>query len=157
MISYKQLCSLLLLCISGCLFIDSETMNNNLKTLNTEMEESLQKYVHSENISQVLVAVSVPNQKTMLFTNSKASLNKSEFPIASITKTFTAALTLKLFQQGKLKLDNNLGQYFPQYPKWSNITVQMLLNQTSGLPDYINTPNFFIRGSLLSSSPCPAK
>ncbi len=120
-------------------------MNNNLKTLNTEMEESLQKYVHSENISQVLVAVSVPNQKTMLFTNSKASLNKSEFPIASITKTFTAALTLKLFQQGKLKLDNNLGQYFPQYPKWSNITVQMLLNQTSGLPDYINTPNFFIK------------
>lgn len=80
-----------------------------------------------------------------MFSNSQANFKKIYFPIASITKTFTAALIVKLSDQGKLTLTNTIGQYFPQYPKWGQVTIEMLLNQTSGLPDYINTPNFFIK------------
>lgn len=110
---------------------------------NAKIAQSLQDYVEAENVSQVMVAVSLPKQNTMVFTNSQANLKKNHFPVASLSKTFTAALILKLSQQGKLNLNDTLGGYFPEYAKWGHVTITMLLNQTSGLPDYINTPNFF--------------
>jgi D-alanyl-D-alanine carboxypeptidase len=65
--------------------------------------------------------------------------------VASITKTFTADVVLQLVGQGKLSLEDKLSKY-----PWSvgianrdQITVRMLLNHTSGLPDLENdTPAF---------------
>jgi CubicO group peptidase (beta-lactamase class C family) len=56
--------------------------------------------------------------------------------IASISKTFTAACILRLYSQSKLSLQDNLQKFFPNLP-YQGITIQMLLNHRSGLPNYI--------------------
>ena len=60
----------------------------------------------------------------------------SAFHLASVSKTFTAMATLKLVEQGKLKLDDNVKIFFPNFP-YEGITVKMLLNHRSGLPNYL--------------------
>jgi len=56
------------------------------------------------------------------------------FAIGSITKTFVAALTLKLVEEGALSLDEPLSKWLPAYPHIdSTITIRQLLNHTSGI------------------------
>jgi D-alanyl-D-alanine carboxypeptidase len=58
-----------------------------------------------------------------------------EFPIASITKTFTATVILQLVQQGKLSLSAPIGRWVPYVQHARRITIGMLLNMTSGIYD----------------------
>lgn len=60
--------------------------------------------------------------------------------VGSITKTFTAAAIMQQVEQGRIRLDAPIGDYLPQLvpgERGRKITVRMLLNNTSGLPDYI--------------------
>jgi CubicO group peptidase (beta-lactamase class C family) len=59
------------------------------------------------------------------------------FPIGSITKQFTAAAVMELVQRGKVDLNARVSRYIPSAPHGNEITVRQLLNQTSGLPDYL--------------------
>jgi CubicO group peptidase (beta-lactamase class C family) len=59
------------------------------------------------------------------------------FPIGSITKQFTAAAVMELVQRGKVDLNARVSRYVPNAPHGNEITVRELLNQTSGLPDYL--------------------
>mgnify|MGYP002377453502 FL=1 len=63
--------------------------------------------------------------------------------LASVSKQFTAVAVLKLIDQGKLKLDAKLADFVSKAPEpWSKITVEQLLQHTSGLPDYLGrSPN----------------
>lgn len=59
------------------------------------------------------------------------------YEIGSITKQFTAFATMILVEEGKLKLDDPISKHVEEAPKaWEKITIQNLLYQTSGLPDY---------------------
>jgi len=62
----------------------------------------------------------------------------THFEIGSMTKQFTAAAILQLKEQGKLKLSDPLGKYVPEYALGKNITIEELLWQVSGIPDYLN-------------------
>ncbi|MBX9742346.1 MAG: beta-lactamase family protein [Chthoniobacterales bacterium] len=55
------------------------------------------------------------------------------YGVGSITKTFVAAALLQLQEEGKIKLDDPIGSYFPEYPRWHAITIRQLLNMTSGI------------------------
>lgn len=68
----------------------------------------------------------------------KDSLNlHSSFQLASISKQFTAVAVLQLVEQGKLKLDESVKAYIPNFPYSSQITLRSLLSHKSGLPNYI--------------------
>ncbi len=69
----------------------------------------------------------------------------TKFRIGSVTKQFTAALVLLLVEDGKIKLDAKITDYLTDYRKdtGDKITVQQLLNHTSGIPSYTNLPDFF--------------
>jgi D-alanyl-D-alanine carboxypeptidase len=62
------------------------------------------------------------------------------FVLASSTKTITATMIMQLVQAGRLSLDTPLAAFYPQLPNASQITVRMLLNMTSGLPEYLDNP-----------------
>jgi CubicO group peptidase (beta-lactamase class C family) len=61
---------------------------------------------------------------------------ETSFQLASTSKTFTGMAVLKLAQEGKLNLDDSLPVFFSGFPHPS-VTVKMLLNHRSGLPNYV--------------------
>jgi CubicO group peptidase (beta-lactamase class C family) len=61
------------------------------------------------------------------------------FRIGSITKQFTAVSILQLKEQGKLDLQDDIKKFIPDYPTHGyTITVEQLLNHTSGIKSYTN-------------------
>lgn len=56
--------------------------------------------------------------------------------IASSGKTFTGMAILRLVQENLLSLNDSLEKFFPGFP-YKNVTVKMLLNHRSGLPNYV--------------------
>jgi CubicO group peptidase (beta-lactamase class C family) len=60
------------------------------------------------------------------------------FRIGSCTKQFTAAAVLLLAEHGKLSLDEPIGRYFQDFPKGQQVTIEQLLNHTSGIHDYVS-------------------
>lgn len=63
--------------------------------------------------------------------------NSSQFPIASITKTFTSTAILQLQQKGKLNINEPVQKYLTYFP-YPNITIKQLLSNTSGLAQEYN-------------------
>jgi CubicO group peptidase (beta-lactamase class C family) len=61
---------------------------------------------------------------------------QTPFQIASTGKTMTSAAVLKLWQDGKLSLDDEVTKYFPGFP-YPGVTLKSLLNHRSGLPNYL--------------------
>lgn len=59
------------------------------------------------------------------------------FQIGSITKTMTAVMIHKLAEERKISLNTKLSSYFPQFPNADKITIEQMLNHTSGLGDYV--------------------
>lgn len=60
----------------------------------------------------------------------------SQFELASVSKPFTATAILKLWEEGKLSLDQTVDEFIPGLP-YPNITVKHLLSHRSGLTSYM--------------------
>ncbi len=66
--------------------------------------------------------------------------------ICSISKLFTAVAIMKLYDEGKLRLDDRVSDLLPaytleqQYPESGPVTVRSLLTHTSGLPREADYP-----------------
>ncbi len=75
-------------------------------------------------------------------TNGIAATTSTIFELGSLTKQFTAAIILQLEQSGMLHVDDAVVAYLPEYGFSPDITLRMLLNHTSGLPDYLDFPDF---------------
>jgi len=72
----------------------------------------------------------------------------TKFNLGSINKLFTRIAIGQLIQQGKVKFDDTLGQFLPQYPDdvaRSRVTVAHLVSMSGGIGDFFgenfdNTP-----------------
>ncbi|MEJ7748189.1 MAG: serine hydrolase domain-containing protein, partial [Candidatus Limnocylindrales bacterium] len=62
------------------------------------------------------------------------------FAVASVSKTFTAALVMALVEEGQIALDGSVATYLPELGLDAGITVRQLLNHTSGLSDFFFHP-----------------
>lgn len=114
------------------------------------------------SIPGVSVAIIFPDGTTWLGQSGLADIeggvlvtSDTVFAVASVTKTFTAALTLDLVDDGLLALDERVTTYLPDLaveidPK---TTVRQLLDHTSGLRDYFLDPR--IDTALLAATDAP--
>ena len=66
------------------------------------------------------------------------------FQLASVTKQFTAAAVMLARREGLLKLDDEITKYFPEIP-YPDVTIRHLLTHTSGIPDYFDDADWFIK------------
>lgn len=64
------------------------------------------------------------------------------YSLASLSKTYVAALTVELAEAGRLSLDAPIGGWLAgRVPEAAaSVTVRELLDHTSGLPDYLDDP-----------------
>ena len=95
-----------------------------------------------------LAAVTKADGSTVGVAVGKGNLETGEAPpldgevrIGSISKTFTAVVTMQLVQEGKITFDEPIETYLPGLIRGegidgSKITVRQLLQHTSGLPEY---------------------
>ena len=73
------------------------------------------------------------------------------YSLASVTKTFTSTMILRLYEEGRIGLDDFIQPYVPAYmPSTGEVTVRDLLGMTSGYQDvegfpiilkWLNNPN----------------
>lgn len=72
---------------------------------------------------------------------------KALFKIASITKLYEAVAITKLVHDKRLSLDRTLADYFPELKgrieNAESITLRMMVQHRSGIPNFTNTPNFW--------------
>ena len=70
------------------------------------------------------------------------------FKIASISKLYDAVAITKLVHDGRLSLDKTLADYFPELvgriENAEEITLRMMVQHRSGIPNLTDTPNFWI-------------
>ncbi|MEP6807498.1 MAG: serine hydrolase domain-containing protein [Chloroflexota bacterium] len=59
------------------------------------------------------------------------------FAIASVTKTFTAAIVLQLVDEGRVRLEAEVTDYLPEVAIAHGVTVKQLLSHTSGIADLL--------------------
>ena len=90
-------------------------------------------------------AVAVLRDGELVFVNGYGRANlelatpvntKTVFRVGSLTKQFTAAGILLIAEQGKLRTDDKLSQYLPDFPRADEVTVRELLNHTSGIHNF---------------------
>jgi CubicO group peptidase (beta-lactamase class C family) len=95
-------------------------------------------------IPGISVAIVLPDGSTWLGVSGMADVaaeapvtRSTSFAIASVSKTYTAALILALAEEGRIDLNAPVRQYLPDLKKISvKVKVRHLLDHTSGLRDY---------------------
>jgi D-alanyl-D-alanine carboxypeptidase len=64
--------------------------------------------------------------------------------VASLAKSYVAAIVLQLVSEGKIALDDSVGRWLPGVvPNGKNITIEQLLGHRSGIFDYGSDPRLF--------------
>jgi CubicO group peptidase (beta-lactamase class C family) len=70
------------------------------------------------------------------------------FKIASVGKLYTALAITKLVSSGQLSLDKSLVDYLPELKDRieyaDKITLRMMVQHRSGIPNYTNTFNYWV-------------
>ena len=75
--------------------------------------------------------------------NKIANTPSTRFRIGSITKQFTAMAILILESRGLVKQGDPVCDYLDTCPKaWSGVTIEHLLDHTSGIADFTEQPDF---------------
>jgi len=117
--------------------------DGELAMYQARLNELFDKHLINRNFNGgILVAKggNIVYEKYVGFTDPKAKItpitDSSSFHLASTSKPFTGVSILRLVQQGKVHLNDDLTQYFPGFP-YPGVTVKDLLSHRSGLPNYL--------------------
>jgi len=78
--------------------------------------------------------------------------NSTPFAVASVSKTFLAALVVELSQEGRFGLDDPVLRWLPDANVDPRVTIRELLNHTSGVYDFFS--NAAIDKALLGCRSC---
>ncbi len=100
----------------------------------TAIEKVLADILPPDFSGQVLVA----KKDSVLYEKYKGNNvnNHTAFDLASVAKTFTAMAILKMVEEKKISLNDDVTKYLPSFPI-AGINIKMLLSHKSGIEDYV--------------------
>ncbi|MDD3350344.1 MAG: serine hydrolase, partial [Eubacteriales bacterium] len=117
----------------------------NIKIEDSVLTKSLEKAFFLYDLPGLSIQINQGEKewsKVFGFQNAvtKTALRKDHvFHMASVTKLLVGTCVLKLCDENKLKLDETLVSYLPDFemadPRYTEITLRQLLSHTSGMPD----------------------
>jgi len=87
-------------------------------------------------------SVLITKENSTIYENNINVHSDARYCIASISKTFTGILTLKLIEDKKLTLESTVSEFLPKLMNIANTTIFELLTHTSGLPLIYNDKKF---------------
>ena len=113
--------------------------------LQSQLEQVANTFL--EKAPGMSVAVAIPGEGLWSRQKGKANtfndfpvLENDLFQIASITKTFTAAIIMQLVTEKKLQLSDRISTWYPNIPNAEMMTIEHLLRHTSGLMSFDALP-----------------
>jgi D-alanyl-D-alanine carboxypeptidase len=111
------------------------------------LQATLDSLRTSTNTAGATAAVIFPDGKVWTGASGEAWTGQPATPgtlfeLGSITKTYTAALVLRLAAAGTLALDDPLTRWLPDFPASSGVTLRHLLNHTSGIHNLTDDPRY---------------
>lgn len=119
------------------------------QSIDTQKLDTYFEMLSKHNKFMGSVAISKNNQilyeKAVGFRNLKDSipaLTTTVYSIGSVSKTFTAVLIFKAIEQNKIHLTTTVDVFFPSLPQAKNITIQNLLNHSSGIANFTDTIDY---------------
>ena len=119
------------------------------EALDRKLQSRLNKLRSKYAIPGASVTIILADGATWTGTSGLANVRKqtkvkddTAFALASVSKTYTAALILALADEGKVDLDTRVSKILPKIRFADRVTVRQLLNHTSGLSD------FFLNGKI---------
>jgi len=127
----RYLCPLVILFLAGLLQLQSVQAQANWDELTTFITTN-QKKLGTDFV------VLIWNKDSLLYKKEMGEFNtKTQAPLANASKWLTAALTMKLVEEGKISLDDPVVKYIPEFGKYfkSYITIRQCLSHTSGIAD----------------------
>ncbi len=144
--------------IPAVFFLESHAQNYKKELLKVDTFLSEE---YSENQPGAVVLIAAEGKTIYKQAFGLANLRKKKplhtdmiFQIGSMTKQFTSTAILQLIEQNKVSLDDKIQKFVEYYPqKAYDITIEHLLSQTSGIPEFFDVDeNEF---SLLSQEHTP--
>ena len=117
--------------------------------LHPELQSQLEQVANTflDKAPGMSVAVAIPGEGLWAIQKGKANtyndspvLDDDLFQIASITKTFTAAIIMQLVTEKKLQLSDRISRWYPNIPNAEVMTIEHLLRHTSGLMSFDALP-----------------
>jgi len=115
----------------GLLQLQSAYAQYNWGVLSAKFEQNQKKLGTN-------VVVLIWNKDSLIYKKEMGDLNsKTQVPIASCSKWLTAALVMKMVEEGKISLDDPVVNYIPEFGKYfkNYITLRQCLSHTTGIAD----------------------
>ncbi len=142
----------ILLFLSFLLLI-KDCNSKQLTELEGQLQETIDQIVKDESIPGISVGIVLPNNEVLKIAAGYSDkemgrlLTTQDLMFSgSVGKTYLVPMILQLVEAGKLALEDQVQEYFKaedwfsQIPNATDITVEMLLNHTSGIPRYVFKP-----------------
>ena len=116
--------------------LSSPLLQAQTKALETYFDELSELRQHNGNLLVADQGAVLANFSSGYadFSTQQVNTSASRFNLASISKVITATAVLQLKEKNKLRLDDALTDYLPDFP-FQEVTIRHLLTHTSGLPD----------------------
>jgi D-alanyl-D-alanine carboxypeptidase len=121
----------------------ADSTSGNDRAAETEVLRSqIERILVETGVPAIVVALAEGGSEPLVAAAGYADVDRkipvrpeTPFLIGSISKNVFAAIALQLVEEGHLRLDDRLSAYL-EWPRGDEITIRMLLNHTSGIPDY---------------------
>ena len=145
----RSLASITLFAICTLLVTGCQRQTSMAEELAKPFQETIEQQRRRFNIPGVSAAVILPDGTTWLGVGGMSSNRQAMEPdmlfgLASVSKTYTAALVTQLEAEGLLSVDDPIGKWVPDLGRIDpNIPIRMLLHHTSGLYRYQQNPEYY--------------
>jgi CubicO group peptidase (beta-lactamase class C family) len=143
------------LAFAALLAIPASIHAENRKIPAQDIQALVKRYAELDMFSGTVV---VADNGKIIYSGAYGEANKdhripnrlnTSYNIGSIGKTFTGVAIMQLVEAGKLRLDDKLSKFLPEFPfpEKDAITIQQLLNHSSGLSDYMEHEEYKVKMS----------
>ena len=120
------------------------------RRLAARLQATLDRVREHQGMPGAAAAVVLPGEGTWTGASGTADqdagrrvTDRTMFAVGSVTKTFIAALMLKLAEQRVIDLDDRLSRWVPEFPDSRRIRLRQLLNHTAGTVDFTDDEGFW--------------